>query len=229
MLKEIIQPRTEDPYLTMSYEDYLDWVEEGMHTEWVDGEVFVFMTAKDVHQMILGFLHVLINQYANIFNWGIVRIAPFEVKLHEGGSSREPDLFFISQDQLDQLSNDRFLGAPKLIVEIISQDSVTRDRRDKFNEYAEAGVEEYWMIDPRPNKQRADFYQRNEQGRYDLFATEEAERVQSRVLPDFWLKPDWLWQADTLNPMTVFFEMRGLSATQIAQIEQRLRDGGEPI
>ncbi len=38
-------PRTEEPYLTMSYEDYLDWVEEGMPAEWVDGGDFEILLA----------------------------------------------------------------------------------------------------------------------------------------------------------------------------------------
>ena len=54
---------------------------------------------------------------------------------------------------------DTFLDGPAdLVIEVISDDSVTRDRVEKFDEYLEAGVREYWVIDPRPGQQRALFY-----------------------------------------------------------------------
>jgi Uma2 family endonuclease len=126
---------------------------------------------------------------------------------------------------MNRLTEDRLIGAPDLIIEIVSKDSVGRDRRDKFKEYREAGVREYWIIDSRPNKQRADFFYLDEDGQYELFATEDDERVESHVLPGFWLRPEWLWQAETLQPLTILFEMRGIPAEQAKQIRQTLRRG----
>ena len=48
-------------------------------------------------------------------------------------------------------------GGPSLVVEIVSPGSATIDRVDKFREYERAGVGEYWIIDPRHQKQQADF------------------------------------------------------------------------
>ena len=60
-----------------------------------------------------------------------------------------PDLVFLSQSQLDRYSSDRgrIVGAPDLVVEIVSPASASRDRVAKFNAYREAGVPWYWLID----------------------------------------------------------------------------------
>ena len=56
------------------------------------------------------------------------------------------------------------------MIEIVSNDSVRRDRFDKLREYGRAGVREYWVIEPRPGKLRADFLQLDETGEYALIA-----------------------------------------------------------
>lgn len=211
--------------LKMSYEEFLAWSDEDTHAEWVNGEVIIHMPPKDIHQATLGFLHLLIQLFVHLFDLGRVSIAPFEVLLQPGHASREPDLFFVARENLARLTQDRLVGPPDLAVEIISDDSVQRDRRDKFREYRLAGVREYWIIDPRPEKRRADFFRLDEHGEYELFATEDDARVTSQILPGFWLRPAWLWQADTLDPLTAFFEMRGLQAAQSEQIQQLLRSG----
>jgi Uma2 family endonuclease len=211
----------------MTYEAFLEWADEDTHAEWVDGEVIIHMPPKHIHQITLGFLHQLLSLFVNLFNLGIVQIAPFEVKLPN--SSREPDILFVASEHLDRLTEERLVGPPDLIVEIVSKDSVQRDRDDKFGEYRAAGVREYWIIDPRPGKQRADFFHLDETGAYRLFATEDHERVESHILPGFWLRPAWLWQADTLDPLTLFFEMRGVSAEQAQQIQQMLRAGAGEV
>jgi Uma2 family endonuclease len=209
----------------MSYEEFLQWADEDTHAEWVGGEVIIHMPPKDVHQAVVGFLHRLLGLFVDLFNLGRVRIAPFEVRLESVGSSREPDLFFITQENLDRLTPERLIGPPDLVIEVISDDSVSRDRDDKFKEYRQAGVREYWIVDPRPEKQRADFYRLAADGDYALFATEDDERVHSHALPAFWLRPAWLWQVDALDPLTAFFEMRGVSPEQAEQILHVLRAG----
>ena len=223
----LLKSRTakKQPYIT--YEEYLNLAGDAQITEWVDGEVIIHMPPKHIHQITLGFLHQLLSLFVNLFNLGIVQIAPFEVKLPS--SSREPDILFVASEHLDWLTEERLVGPPDLIVEIVSKDSVQRDRDDKFGEYREAGVREYWIIDPRPGKQRADFFHLDETGAYRLFATEDDERVESHVLSGFWLRPAWLWQADTLDPLTLFFEMRGISVEQAQQIQQMLRAGAGEV
>jgi len=57
-------------------------------------------------------------------------------------------------------------------------------------------VREYWIIDPRPNRRRADFYVLNDRGRFQPVPIPSDNRYRSTMLPDFWLDVDWLWQDD---------------------------------
>ena len=134
----------------------------------------------------------------------------------EGGPSREPDLLFISEANLKNLSSKRFSGAPDLAVEIISPGSLYIDRNDKFREYEQAGVQEYWLIDSRPGQERADFYRLDDEKRYALFATESDEKVASEVLEGFWLRPAWLWRAPLPNPLSALAEVVGPDAIMAA-------------
>lgn len=223
LTKEIVRFAEKETPQKMSYEAFLEWADEDTFAEWVDGEVILFMSVKRIHQKTLAFIYALLQLFTRFYNLGEVYEAPYPMLLRGGRSHREPDIFFVSSKNLHRLSDDGLNGPADLAVEIISDDSVQRDRRDKFKEYREAGVREYWIIDPRPGKQRADFYQLDDDGNYDLVATEDDERAESAVLPDFWLRPAWLWQIDEITPLQAFYEIRGLSAEQIEQIQQLLR------
>ncbi len=211
------QTKTATPRLRMSYEEFLRWAPESRQVEWVDGEVIEFMPAKMVHQIVQRFLSGLLNDFLGWHKLGQVLSAPFEMRARADGPAREPDILFVANDHLARLTADRLVGPADLIVEIVSDDSVRRDRVEKFREYREAGVPEYWIIDPRPGKLRADFYKLDSGSEYVLFATEDDPRVDSHVVPGFWIKPDWLWQAATLNPMRIVFEILGMAPPQAAQ------------
>lgn len=207
--------------LQMSYEEYLEWSDEDSHAEWVDGAVIVHMPPRNEHQELVGFLFALVREFVNLFDVGRVQIAPFEVKLWPGGPSREPDIFFLKQENLHRLGSKRLEGPPDLIIEVVSPDSVHRDRDEKYHEYAQAGVPEYWIIDSRPGRQRADFYRLANEGRYQLLATEDDERVESPVLVGFWLNPRWLWQEPKPNVITTLYN---LSSETAAAIHKRLNN-----
>ena len=194
--------------LKMSYDDYLRFGDDTTRSEWVDGEVVVYMPPKTEHQRILAFLERLLALFVDLTGLGGVYIAPFEVKLWRGGPSREPDIFFVRRERLEHLSSERFSGAPDLAVEIISPGSLYIDRDRKFREYERAGVAEYWLIDSRPGQHRADLYRLDEEGRFELFSTEVDERVNSTVLEGFWLRPAWLWETPP-NPLVALAEIVG--------------------
>jgi Uma2 family endonuclease len=205
----------------MSYEDYLLWSTEDKHAEWVDGEVIIHMPPTEAHQALLGFLFGFLRLFADMLGKGKLLMAPFEMKLGPRGSARQPDIVFVSAEHLDRLTPQRLKGPADLVIEIVSTDSVRRDRFDKLHEYARAGVREYWVLDPRPGKLRADFLQLEKTGEYALVATEDDERYASAVLPGLWLRPTWLWQADQLDPFTLFCEIAGLPEELVRQFRQQ--------
>lgn len=184
----------------MSYDDFLAWADEA-HVEWVDGEVTVFMPPNDRHQVIAGFFHALLLLFCRSADRGEVRIAPLEMRARPGGPAREPDILFVAAAHRDRLTAQRLVGPADLVVEIVSNESANRDRVDKFYEYEAAGITEYLLIDPRPGKERVDFYRLTEAQKYLAVLPDGVGRYHSMVLPGFWFDPAWFWATPTPNPL----------------------------
>jgi Uma2 family endonuclease len=189
-----VERKPETP-LKMTFDEFLAWAGEDTHAEWVNGEVKYLMTVDILHQRIVEFLSRLIGLFVESFDMGDLFTGPAGVRLER--SLREPDLFFVSKARKAQIEEKYFSGAPDLIIEVISDESVSRDRAEKFEEYEDSGVREYWIIDPRPRRRRADFYVLGPDGKYQPVPLDVEGIYRSTVLPGFWLKADWLW-ADPL-------------------------------
>lgn len=199
---------TAPPRLKMTYEEFLAWCDEDTHAEWVDGEVIVLMPNTPPHQRLLVFVAVLLGQFVDVFNLGEIFTAGLQMKLPDG-PGREPDVLFVLKEHAGQVIENRLDGPADLAIEIVSNDSVARDREDKFYEYEAGGVPEYWIIDPRPNRRRAFFYQLDEQGQYRPIPIGPDGIYRSRVLPDFWLRVDWLLGDEYPDPLRVLAEIVG--------------------
>lgn len=194
MARQLADPKTEHRRLAMTYEEFLEWAGEETRAEWVDGEVIILDMPKPFHQEIILFLARLMAQYSDLLGLGRVLIAPFEMRLLPVRSSREPDIAYVGRDHLDRITGDRLDGPADLVIEVISADSVTRDRRDKLLEYQQAGVPEYWIVDPRERRRVVEPYTLTERGIYRPIEPDEQGRFRSIVMPGFWLDPGWLWQ-----------------------------------
>ena len=201
-----IEPTTET-HLRMSYEEYKHWEHEGGLTEWIDGAVHIYMPPTILHQRMVAFLTFLLQGFARLHRLGEVLAAPITMRVLSGGNGREPDLFFLATEHLGYLTETELNGPADLVVEIISPESVRRDKDDKFYEYQAGGVREYWIIDPRPKRKRADFFVLDDQGVYQPVPVTDGV-YHSTVLPNFWLKVDWLW-AEEPNPLAALAEVVG--------------------
>jgi len=209
MLEKIFAPEiVKETPQKMSYEEYLALPHEGGLIEWVDGEVIFHMSAKPIHQFIVDYLTLLLKSFSSFFSLGTVISSPVEVRCNPDGNAREPDVLFLSADHLDRIGESRINGAPDLIVEVISDDSVARDLDDKFFEYQECGVPEYWIIDPRPRRERALFYQLGADGRYKTILPQEGI-YHSKAIPGFWLRVEWLWEQP--DPLLTVMEIAGFA------------------
>ncbi len=105
---------------------------------------------------------------------------------------RAPDVFFVANANLERVKRLKLEGAADLVVEIISPGSRATDRGDKFYEYEQGGVPEYWLLDP--ERQQAEFYLRGNDGIYRLTALGSDGIYRSQVLSGLWLRVEWLWQ-----------------------------------
>ena len=114
--------------------------------EWTDGCIEVLPMPTDEHQSIAAYLYKLLDAFA-LAGGGKVLFAPLRLRIREG-KFREPDLVLI-RDAGDARRQNRFWLGADLTVEIVSPDEPKRDLVDKRRDYAEAGIPEYWIVDPR--------------------------------------------------------------------------------
>lgn len=220
MVTTVLSEELAPQRLKMSYHEYLDASSETRVMEWVNGEGIIYLPSLYQHQEIIRFLSGLLGPFIQFFDLGTLILAPFEVKLWPDGPSREPDLIFITKAKLSNLTDKRFNGGPDLLVEIISPSSVTEDRMRKFTEYEQAGVQEYWVIDPRPHQQQADFYVLGEDKIYHAAPVDDQGVFRSTVLPHFWLQVDWLRQEQLPNPQLALAEIMVSIETLPAEIRE---------
>ena len=200
-LQELVKPGER---LKMTYEEFLAWADEDVHAEWVDGEVIIHMTAKQRHQAVVGFLMTLFDLFNQFFRLGRFLTAPYQMKLSPEGSGREPDILFVAREHASRLTEEGVAGPADLVVEIVSPESIGRDRGEKFYEYAQGGVAEYWLIDPA--KKWAEFYRLDGDHYRTLFEGAEGE-FHSQVLSSFRLRVEWLWQKPLPKVLDVLREI----------------------
>jgi Uma2 family endonuclease len=194
------------PAEKMTYEEFLDWLDEDRHAEWVNGEVVFMSPIGDLHQEIGRFLIMLLSHFVEASRLGIIRYVPFQMKTAPDLPGRAPDILFVADANLSRLKKTYLEGPADLAVEIVSPDSGARDRGDKYYEYEQGGVREYWLIDPQ--RRQAEFYVLDEAGIYRLAPITDGI-FRSTVLDGLWLKVDWLWQ-EPLPPVLSVLKEWGL-------------------
>jgi Uma2 family endonuclease len=175
----------------MTFEEFLEWTDEDTFAEWVDGEI-TLMTTTTQHQIICGFLLRAVSEFVEAKDLGMVLFAPFLMRLSTRKSGREPDILFIAKANLDRLRGSWLDGPADLVVEVVSDESRKRDRETKFEEYAAAGVREYWLIDA--PRQQADIFVLSADGHYVPAEVDEKGLLRSAVLEGLTLDVRWLWQ-----------------------------------
>jgi len=152
--------------------------------ELINGEIVKRASPNSPHQRVshkLNGLFFIFNQKkkaGEFFN------APFDVYLDEHSAGLQPDLLFVSKERAFIIhENNGIVGAPDLVVEIVSKGSVDKDRAIKKEVYERFAVKEYWIVDVR--SKTVEVYCM-EGDRYKLFSfAEEKGIIQSSVLPDF--------------------------------------------
>jgi Uma2 family endonuclease len=150
------QNKVEEPYTEFgiySYADYLTWEFEEM-VELIKGKVFKSAAAapRRIHQKISG--NVFFRLYKFLENNSCdVFSAPFDVRLPVKSIKNE-DIFTVVQPDIcvicdkNKLDDLGCIGAPDLIVEILSPGNNKKELKNKYEVYEESGVKEYWIIQP---------------------------------------------------------------------------------
>ena len=126
---------------------------DGERAELIDGKIYYMSPPNVRHQKILNYLSTEINLYIRSKNGSCeVYPAPFAVFLDEDNTTYvEPDISVICDKT--KLENGRgCLGAPDWVIEIVSPSSRYMDYFTKLFKYRNAGVREYWIVDPLKNR-----------------------------------------------------------------------------
>ena len=135
-----------------TFADILAW-EGNERVEIINGEIFLMASPFRVHQEISG---ELFRQLANFLEGKKCRVyaAPFAVRLFEKDGDTpedvdtmvEPDITVVCDK--DKLDKHGCKGAPDMVIEILSPSTRRHDRLVKLGLYQQAGVREYWIVDP---------------------------------------------------------------------------------
>jgi len=121
---------------------------------------------------------------------------------------REPDVLFVANEHLNRFRKNYLEGPADLVVEIISPEGRNMDYHQKFQEYQEGGVREFWLIDLILGVCR--FYVLGEDGKYAESPVDDGV-YHSIVIPDCWIRVDWLMQDPLPNTLDVIREWGALS------------------
>jgi Uma2 family endonuclease len=144
-------PRSAELPLTierpLTVEDLESLPDDGWRYELILGELIVSPSPNTQHQRILRRLFRLLDDAVARDGFGEVFIAPYDVRLSTHNVV-EPDLLVVGSEQQALITERRLEGAPVLVVEIMSPSSRRLDRITKAALYEQAGVLEYWIVDP---------------------------------------------------------------------------------
>lgn len=190
-------------YGRYSYADYLKWDFDVM-VELIKGKIFKQAAAapKRNHQRIS---LVVTNELYNFLKGKPCQVyeAPFDVRLPVK-SKRNEDIDTVVQPDIcvicdpEKLDNAGCIGAPDLIVEILSPGNNRKELRNKYEVYEESGVREYWII--HPDEQTVLIYSLQE-GKYQpsrLFTS--GDIVESKCIKGFKLDLEEVFSDHPLTP-----------------------------
>ena len=184
--------KVKEPDLSGSYTyaDYLTWQWDEM-AELIKGKIYKMSPAPgSLHQIVSG---EIFRQVANFLKGKRCQVfsAPFDVRLPSPRKNQtdkeittvvQPDLCVVCDPS--KIDARGCIGAPDWILEILSTHTSSKDLREKFDVYEEAGVKEYWVV--HPQEQTILVYTLSANGKYQgmLKPYIRTDRVSSVTLPD---------------------------------------------
>jgi len=136
------------PGVKLTYDDFVQFPDDGLRHELIDGEHYVTPSPNTKHQSVSINLTVLIGSWLERNPIGRLFHAPFDVVFSKYDVV-EPDLLYLSNERAsDALTPLHVRGVPELVVEIGSPGTRRRDETIKRRLYDRTGVSEYWIVDP---------------------------------------------------------------------------------
>ncbi|MBV8199597.1 MAG: Uma2 family endonuclease [Acidobacteria bacterium] len=180
------------PYRVADY----DGLPDEPRCELLFGRIYLMARPTPLHQVVTLLLGRHLDDIAQAAG-GNAFIAPLDVELADH-SVVQPDVIYVTAGRRE-LMKQRIVGAPDLLVEVISPRSIGRDWGEKLMLYAESGIREYWIVDP---KTRLIEFLVNEAGRFMIAMPGNGE-YRSQKLPEVHLDVVDFWrQVESRLPRT---------------------------
>lgn len=129
-------------------EDYLRTPDGPPWYELIEGQLVLEPTPTSGHQGILRDLSMALFAYLKSAQIGTLLFAPLDVYLNESNVF-QPDIRVVMNARRKIITQRGIRGAPDFVVEILSPSNRALDRGPKFRVYAQSGVRELWIVDPR--------------------------------------------------------------------------------
>ncbi len=133
-----------------TYDDYARLPDDGKRYEVIRGELYMSAAPRPLHQRVITRLSFFLEGFLENSALGTAFVAPIDVILPQKlGDPVQPDIVVVRRESLHIIDELNIRGAPDLLVEVLSPSNPAHDRSLKYDLYAEAGVLEYWIVDPR--------------------------------------------------------------------------------
>lgn len=179
---------------------------EGQRVEWHGGKVIAKMSNNEEHQAFIMFFSVLLSLYLGFKKMGKIYHDGYQMRLAPDDPARQPDLLIVFKEHYERIKHQYLDGSADVVIEIISPATGHVDRGDKYYEYQNGGVPEYWIIEP--ESKRVDVYHLDDEGHYQPIQGDG--KIISQELPNFVLDVTLLWQDDLPEGQAIVDLVQGM-------------------
>ena len=139
------------PLPSVTWQDVQQMPDDGNRYEAIGGDIYMTPSPTFRHQRVSLRLGIELNRVLEEPGHGLVVGVPVGVEFPATEEGVQPDLLFVSRERFGILTDTWLMGAPDLVVEILSPSTASRDRGLKLRLYERQGVREYWIVDSDEN------------------------------------------------------------------------------
>lgn len=189
---------------TTTFGEFMELIQEDQKADLLDGVIYLASPESTDHNKLIRWLTLVLGQFIEQRELGELTINKVAYRLSDR-TAPEPDLGFVAAHRANKIKPGYVDGPPDLAIEIISPDSIDRDYENKRLRYEEAGVKEYWIIDPIEGTAVFFFLQG------DAFVEQHPSDhiFESRVLPGLRIDTRWLFQRPLPPTMPIIRTLLG--------------------
>ena len=200
--------KVDHPYTLRLYgvteEMFDEVVTPDIKADLLDGVMIVHSPAAPRHDDVAGFIRTAMRSFASYLALGIV-LGP-DVLFHpKPGRRFAPDILFVETAHNPIIELKQIEGIPDLAIEVLSPSNRYEDLNEKYPAYREAGIKEIWLVDPDNEEVKID----KRRGKRYTSRTLSTGRIESSVLPGFWLNAEWLWSEPPPSDLLCLLEILG--------------------